>query len=99
MLELTYIGSELKFEVSFRNISEHVCEIVGSVPHATTGFTLSRIGKQDGWDYSDMPFNILGQVCLPFSALWVLLSALAIILDDYLRYWLYHEEQPHYRWR
>lgn len=51
------------------------------------------------WDYSDMPFNILGQVCLPFSALWVLLSALAIILDDYLRYWLYHEEKPHYRWR
>lgn len=51
------------------------------------------------WDYSDMPFNILGQVCLPFSTLWVLLSALAIILDDYLRYWLYHEEKPHYRWR
>lgn len=51
------------------------------------------------WDYSNMPFNILGQVCLPFSALWVLLSALAIILDDYLRYWLYHEEKPHYRWR
>ena len=51
------------------------------------------------WDYSDMPFNILGQVCLPFSALWVLLSALAIILDDYLRYLLYHEEKPHYRWR
>ena len=51
------------------------------------------------WDYSNMPFNILGQVCLPFSALWVLLSALAIILDDYLRYWLYHEEMPHYRWR
>lgn len=51
------------------------------------------------WDYSDMPFNILGQVCLPFSVLWVLLSALAIILDDYLRYWLYHEEKPHYRWR
>jgi len=51
------------------------------------------------WDYSDMPFNILGQVCLPVSALWVLLSALAIILDDYLRYWLYHEEKPHYRWR
>ena len=52
MLELTYNGSEVKFEVSFRTISEHVCEVVGSVPHATTGFTLSRIGKQDGWDYS-----------------------------------------------
>lgn len=52
MLELIYNGSEVKFEVSFRTISEHVCEVVGNVPHATTGFTLSRIGKQDGWDYS-----------------------------------------------
>lgn len=52
MLELTYIGSDVKFEVSFRNISEHVCEIVGNVPHTTTGFMLSRIGKQDSWDYS-----------------------------------------------
>ena len=52
MLELTYNGSEVKFEVSFRTISEHICEVVGNVPHETTGFTLSRIGKQDGWDYS-----------------------------------------------
>ena len=22
------------------------------------------------WDYSHMPFNLLGQICLPFSLLW-----------------------------
>ena len=22
------------------------------------------------WDYSNMPFNFLGQICLPFSLLW-----------------------------
>ncbi len=22
------------------------------------------------WDYSKMPFNLLGQVCLPYSVLW-----------------------------
>jgi uncharacterized membrane protein len=49
------------------------------------------------WDYSDMPFNVLGQICLPFSLLWVLLSLVAIILDDYLRYWLFNEEKPHYK--
>ena len=26
------------------------------------------------WDYSNMPFNFLGQICLPFSLLWVALS-------------------------
>lgn len=37
------------------------------------------------WNYSNMPFNILGQVCLPFSIAWFFLSYVAIILDDYLR--------------
>ena len=52
----------------------------------------------DVWDYSNMPFNVLGQICLPFSLLWILLSAVAIVLDDYLRYWIYGEEKPHYTW-
>lgn len=49
------------------------------------------------WDYSDMPFNVLGQVCLPYMVLWFLLSGAAIILDDYLRYWWFDEEYPHYK--
>ena len=49
------------------------------------------------WDYSEMPLNIMGQVCLPFSIAWVFISACAIILDDYLRYWLYEEEKPKYK--
>lgn len=48
------------------------------------------------WDYSRMPFNIAGQICLPFSVGWFFLSAAGIILDDYLRYWLFAEEKPHY---
>ena len=51
------------------------------------------------WNYSDMPFNLLGQICLPFSIAWVGLALVAIILDDYLRYWLFNEEKPHYHWR
>lgn len=26
------------------------------------------------WDYSRMPLNLLGQICLPFSLLWIALS-------------------------
>lgn len=48
------------------------------------------------WDYSDVLFNVKGQICLPFSVLWVFISVAAIILDDYLRYWIFHEEKPHY---
>ena len=49
------------------------------------------------WDYRNLPLNILGQICLPYSILWFLLSLPAIILDDYLRYWLFGEEKPHYK--
>lgn len=48
------------------------------------------------WDYSNLPFNILGQICLPFSILWFFISFVAIVLDDYIRYWFFDEEKPHY---
>lgn len=50
------------------------------------------------WDYSNVPFNIMGQICLPFSIVWFFISLIAIIADDYLRYWLFGEEKPHYKW-
>lgn len=34
------------------------------------------------WDYSNLPFNILGQICLPFSILWFFISFVAIVIDD-----------------
>ena len=37
------------------------------------------------WDYSRLPFNIMGQVCLIFTAAWVILSYPAIIVEDFLR--------------
>ncbi len=48
------------------------------------------------WDYSQMPGNILGQVCPQFFALWLPVSLAGIVLDDCLRYWWWQEEQPHY---
>lgn len=37
------------------------------------------------WDYSNIPFNIMGQICLSFSFLWFVLSYFVIILDDILK--------------
>ena len=49
------------------------------------------------WDYSETPFNILGQICLPFSLLWFVISGLVIITDDWFRCWWFGEEKPHYK--
>lgn len=48
------------------------------------------------WDYTGQPFNILGQICLPFTILWFFVSILAIVVDDILRYYLWGEETPRY---
>lgn len=52
MLEMKYIGEDTVHQVSFRNLTSHVCELTGDFPAQTAGFTLSRIGKDDHWDYS-----------------------------------------------
>lgn len=38
------------------------------------------------WDYSNVPFNIMGQICIPYMFLWLFLVAFAIILDDWTKY-------------
>ena len=49
------------------------------------------------WDYSNLPLNLLGQICLPFSILWYFISAIGIIIDDYIRYIYFDEERPRYK--
>lgn len=50
----------------------------------------------DVWDYSTMPGNILGQICPQFFLLWLPVALIAIIVDDWLRYWWFGEDRPHY---
>lgn len=38
------------------------------------GIIFNIILKENIWDYTSLPLNLLGQICLPFSLLWVLLS-------------------------
>ena len=49
------------------------------------------------WDYSNLPLNLLGQICLPFSILWYFISAIGIVIDDYIRYIYFDEERPRYK--
>ena len=49
------------------------------------------------WDYSGLPLNLLGQICLPFSILWYFISAIGIVIDDYIRYIYFDEERPRYK--
>ena len=63
----------------------------------TVGIIVNVWLKLGVWDYSSKPYNLLGQVCLLYTNLWFLLSFFAILLDDYLRYFLMKEEKPKYK--
>ncbi|MCL2619989.1 MAG: putative ABC transporter permease [Defluviitaleaceae bacterium] len=48
------------------------------------------------WNYNELPFNLMGQISLPFTLLWIPIAAVAVLLDDYLRWKLYGEQKPQY---
>ena len=49
------------------------------------------------WDYSTMPGNVLGQICPQYFLLWLPVSLVGIVLDDWIRYWWFGEDRPHYK--
>lgn len=54
MLELKYTDTEETYMVELisRPMLKNIIELKGDFPIFTNGFTLSRIGKEDNWDYS-----------------------------------------------
>lgn len=61
-----------------------------------TGCTVNLWLGWGVWDYSGMPGNILGQICPQYCVLWFPVALAGIVLDDWLRYWLFGEDRPHY---
>nr|WP_312579117.1 hypothetical protein [Sedimentibacter sp.] len=62
-----------------------------------TGLIVNKWLKLNVWDYSNLDYNIVGQISLASSNAWFLLSLPAILLDDWLRYHFFNEEKPHYK--
>lgn len=62
-----------------------------------TGLIVNKWLHWGVWDYSQVPYNFMGQICLLYTNLWFLLSLAGIILDDFIRYRLLGEEKPHYK--
>ncbi len=52
----------------------------------TVGIIVNIIYGWNVWDYSDMPFNILGQICLPYSIVWFLLCFVGYKLSKIIYY-------------
>lgn len=38
------------------------------------GLVVNRVLNLHVWDYSALPMNVMGQICIPFSAIWFFLT-------------------------
>lgn len=56
------------------------------------GYIVNIVLKWNVWDYSHMPYNIKGQICLGFSGIWLILGIPMTILSDKLREILYFKQ-------
>ena len=61
-----------------------------------TGLIVNKWLKLKVWDYSDQPFQLFGQICLPFAIIFSGLCATGIVLSGYLLHWIFKEEKPEF---
>lgn len=73
------------------------CTIFVTSGEFITGMLVNKWFKLEVWDYSDQPFQVLGQVCLPFAIIFSGLCAVGIVLCGYLLHWIFREEKPVFR--
>ena len=72
------------------------CVVFITAMEFITGIIVNKWLGLQVWDYSTLPFQLFGQICLPFVIIFSGLSVIGILLSGYLSYWLYREEKPHY---
>lgn len=79
----------------FYNMSVFKQSLIGTgivlVIEYTAGYILNIKMGLDIWDYSNMFFNINGQICLEFGLIWLLIMPAAIWLEDFIRFKFWNE--------
>lgn len=88
-------GAELPWSLSLP-AQALICAVLITATELLAGLVLNVWMGLGVWDYSNLPLNFMGQVCLWFSVLWLILSMIFIPVFDFLRYWVTGGTRPHY---
>ena len=72
------------------------CAMLVTAVEFVSGLVLNVWLGLDIWDYSDLPFNFMGQICLQFFFVWWGLCFVFIPVFDCLRWAVEGGERPHY---
>ena len=98
----TYYLIEIWFQGEVMHWSEPMwIQIIRAVLFLTslefmTGIICNKWLKIGIWDYRDQPFQLCGQICLPFMVMFSGLLCLAIVLGGVVLWGVYGEEKPEF---
>jgi predicted membrane protein len=89
-------GEQLPWEVPLW-LQALACALLVTAVELAAGVILNIWLGLDIWDYSHLPFNLWGQICPQFSAVWWFLCLVFIPAFDWLRWSVEGGQRPKYR--
>lgn len=89
------LGRLFKKRMSFISQMLLSCLVITLLEFITGYIVNIRLGM-NVWDYSGLPYNFMGQICLFYSLLWLSLSIICILVYDFICWLIFDEEKPHY---
>lgn len=92
---LERFGAELPWDMPLM-AQATVCGLAITAVEFIAGLIINVWLGMGVWDYSNIAGNLMGQVCLPFTLLWIFLSAVGIVMLDWMRYTVEGGVRPHY---
>lgn len=66
-----------------------MCSLVVTALEFCVGCIVNLQLGWEVWDYSTMPFNLMGQICPAFSVMWLLLSLPCLYACRFIHYFIF----------
>lgn len=66
-----------------------ICTLIITAIEFAVGCVVNIMLGWRVWDYSGLPFSLMGQICLGFCALWFLLCIPVVWFSDFIRNWVF----------
>lgn len=96
-IPMIILNNKFTYEIDFL-LQLFLCSIFATLVEFIFGMLFNR--DYSIWDYRNMPLNLYGQICLPFSLLWMIIAACVIPLMDWIDCYIFGykpNKKPYYK--